>query len=56
MISLEEAEEIHKILIDNFGGSHGIRDLNALESAIARPFHGTNNRLYFVKAVLISYT
>ena len=27
MISVKEAEEIHKILIDNFGGSHGLRDL-----------------------------
>lgn len=38
MISVKEAEEIHKILIDAFGGAHGIRDLGALESALARPY------------------
>ena len=38
MISLKEAEEIHKILIDNFGGADGIRDLGSLESALSRPF------------------
>ena len=38
MISVEEATEIHKILIDRFGGSDGVRDLNSLESALARPF------------------
>jgi death on curing protein len=38
MISLDEAEEIHKILINDFGGSHGIRDKNALSSALARPY------------------
>jgi death-on-curing protein len=37
MISAKEAEEIHKILIENFGGSHGIRDTFTLESALARP-------------------
>ena len=38
MISVKEAEKIHKVLIENFGGSHGIRDLGSLESALARPF------------------
>ena len=38
MIKIEEVINIHDILIDRFGGSHGIRDLNALESAITRPF------------------
>ena len=38
MISVKEAEEIHKILISKFGGSHGIRDIGALESALGRPF------------------
>jgi death-on-curing protein len=38
MISIKEVEEFHQILIDAFGGSHGIRDLSALESALARPF------------------
>ena len=38
MISFEEAEEIHKILINDFGGSQGIRDKEALSSALARPY------------------
>ncbi|MEO7315095.1 MAG: type II toxin-antitoxin system death-on-curing family toxin [Ginsengibacter sp.] len=38
MISIKEVEEIHKKLIKIFGGSHGIRDLSALDSALARPF------------------
>ncbi|MFZ4521461.1 MAG: type II toxin-antitoxin system death-on-curing family toxin [Bacteroidales bacterium] len=38
MIKIEEVINIHDILIDRFGGSHGIRDHNALESAINRPF------------------
>ena len=38
MISVQEVEIIHNILIDKFGGSKGIRDLGLLESAVARPF------------------
>lgn len=38
MISVEEVEIIHNILIDKFGGSKGIRDVGLLESALARPF------------------
>ena len=38
MISIKEVEEIHKTLIENFGGSYGIRDISSLESALARPF------------------
>jgi death-on-curing protein len=38
MISVEEVELIHAILIDSFGGSHGIRDMPALVSALSRPF------------------
>ncbi|HEU5168080.1 MAG TPA: type II toxin-antitoxin system death-on-curing family toxin [Chitinophagaceae bacterium] len=37
MIQVKEVELLHRILIDKFGGSHGIRDNAALESAIARP-------------------
>ena len=38
MIPIEEVIKIHEILIDKFGGDHGLRDRNALESAIKRPF------------------
>jgi len=30
--------KIHEMLINEYGGTHGIRDINGLESAIARPF------------------
>lgn len=43
MISIEETEEIHKVLVDTFGGTHGIRDLDALQSALSRPFHTFDN-------------
>jgi len=38
MIDIKDAELIHQILIEKFGGSHGIRDRKLLESALARPF------------------
>ncbi len=38
MIDLNEALSVHQILIDQFGGSSGVRDLNALKSALNRPF------------------
>ena len=38
MIDIKDAELIHQILIEKFGGNHGIRDRKLLESALARPF------------------
>ena len=38
MISFEEAIQIHRLLIQKFGGSAGLRDPEALKSALARPF------------------
>ena len=38
MINIELVINLHGILIDKFGGIHGVRDFNALESAINRPF------------------
>ncbi len=38
MISLQEVEKIHQILILEFGGANGIRDKDFLDSALARPF------------------
>lgn len=38
MISLKDVENIHQILIKNFGGSFGIRDRGMLESAVNRPY------------------
>ena len=44
MIPIKEVEQIHNLLIDPFGGSHGIRDLSAPESALARPFQTFDNK------------
>jgi death-on-curing protein len=38
MITLQEVERIHEILIDKFGGKKGLRDKGLLESSIQRPF------------------
>jgi death-on-curing protein len=38
MINIEIVKYFHSILIDEFGGSTGIRDLNALKAAIQRPY------------------
>jgi death-on-curing protein len=43
MIPIKDILTIHKELIDNFGGSHGVRDLISLESALARPFQTYDN-------------
>ncbi len=47
MIDIWEVEQIHNILIEKFGGSKGIRDKGALESAIGRPYQTFDgNELY----------
>jgi death on curing protein len=38
MINIEIVKYFHSILIVEFGGSNGIRDLNALQAAIQRPY------------------
>lgn len=37
MISVTDALKIHQLLILNFGGSSGVRDMAGLEAAINRP-------------------
>lgn len=36
-LSLSEVLQIHRRLIESFGGASGIRDLGALKSAVAQP-------------------
>ncbi|HEX6864886.1 MAG TPA: type II toxin-antitoxin system death-on-curing family toxin, partial [Thermoanaerobaculia bacterium] len=36
-LTLEEVLELHRRVIEESGGSSGLRDLNALESALAQP-------------------
>ena len=52
MISVKEVEKIHAILIGKFGGSHGIRDLGSLESALARPFQRFENEELYPSPIL----
>jgi death-on-curing protein len=44
MITIDEVLHIHQTLINDFGGIHGIRDISALESALARPFQTFDNK------------
>ncbi len=47
MISTDEVEQIHRVLVEKFGGVPGLRDRTGLESALARPFQTfDNNELY----------
>jgi len=39
-LTIAEVLAFHEVLIDEFGGSKGIRDLGALESALFRPRTG----------------
>lgn len=43
MITVKEAIKIQNILIEEFGGEKGIRDLGSLESAINRPYATFNS-------------
>ena len=47
MIELRDVINIHNILIDKFGGSKGVRDMGALESAINRPFAMFDNQALY---------
>ncbi|WP_181305781.1 type II toxin-antitoxin system death-on-curing family toxin [Rufibacter sp. XAAS-G3-1] len=38
MISLREVDQIHTLLIEEFGGAKGIRDEEALDAALHRPY------------------
>jgi death-on-curing protein len=52
MISVKEVLDIHNILIDEFGGSSGVRDLGSLESALARPFQSFGNEELYPTPIL----
>ncbi len=51
--TLEEAVELHRRLIERFGGSDGIRDRGALESAVFRPQTGYYDTLALQAAALM---
>lgn len=39
-LTIEEVLYIHKELVNEFGGSQGVRDMNSLDSAVMRPQSG----------------
>ena len=45
-LTLQEVLAMHQSLIQQFGGSHGVRDIGVLESALARPQSG-----YYASAI-----
>ena len=51
--TLEEALELHRVLLERFGGSSGMRDLGALESALFRPQTGYYDSLATQAAALM---
>jgi len=51
--TVAEAIEIHRQLIEEFGGSHGLRDQGRLEPAISRPQTGYYNNLLEKAAALM---
>ena len=51
--SIEEVLLIHQRAVRSFGGTPGIRDIGALESAIARPQSGYYNDLIEQAAALL---
>ena len=52
-LTIAEAIEMHRQLIDEFGGSHGLRDRGRLEAAIFRPQIGYYNSLAEEAAALM---
>lgn len=51
--TLDEALELHQVLIKRFGGNGGIRDLGLLQSALLRPQTGYYETLSLQAAALL---
>jgi death-on-curing protein len=54
-LAFDEVLLVHRILIGRFGGSHGLRDRGALESALARHQTGYYRDLIEFNAILAHY-
>ncbi len=52
-LTIDEVIYIHGELINEFGGSHGIRDRNSLEAAVMRPQVGYYKSIYDEAAALM---
>lgn len=51
-LTKDEIIEIHKLIIDEFGGSQGVRDNKSLESAVMRPQSGYYKTIFHEAASL----
>ena len=51
MISIDDALEIHSVLIEKFGGTKGLRERNLLESALVRPYQTFDGKELYSTAV-----
>lgn len=51
--TLEETLELHKRLVERFGGSYGVRDKGLLQSALSRPQSGYYETLSEQAAALL---
>jgi len=51
--TIEETLELHKRLINQFGGQHGVRDLGLLHSALNRPQSGYYSNLFLQAGALL---
>ncbi len=51
--TLEEALELHQVLLARFGGTPGVRDLGLLDSALQRPQSGYYETLSLQAAALL---
>lgn len=52
-LTVAEILELHRMLIEQFGGSHGVRDLGLIESAAYRPRSGYYETLSTQAAALL---
>jgi death-on-curing protein len=52
-LTVAEVYQMQHLLIERFGGLHGVRDKNAVEAAVFRPQTGYNNSLEEEAAALM---
>jgi death-on-curing protein len=55
-LTIEQVIELHLLIVGQSGGSVGLRDLNALESAVAQPlmsFEGAEPAFHRSRAALL---
>ena len=52
-LTIAEVYQMQHLLIDRFGGRHGVRDKNAVEAAVFRPQNGYYNSLAEEAAALM---